>query len=148
MIDHTTIQLALRNKLLTISGSLPAAAQRAWENTKFDPTAGTAYITEQYLPGPMQQVTLGALGELEVLPMYVIGIHAPTDQDILPAGNYADAILQLFAPGTAITAGSDTLYVRRDVAPYRSQLVPNAAAPGFAVTTVTIPLRLRTANTI
>jgi hypothetical protein len=128
----------------TLTVGLPSRC--AWENVALAPSTGTPYVEEQYIPGPMAQVTLGALGELEVLPMYSPRIYVPSNADMLAAGNYADAILTLFAPGTPITVSGATVTVRRDVGPFRGQL--QQAEPGYAVVPVSIPLRLRTSNTI
>lgn len=128
----------------TIAAGLPA--YRAWENVAYEPTAGVPYVTEAYLPGPMSRQTLGTYGELEAMPTYVVRVNVPENTGIGAASQYADALLTLFAPGTAMTVGSDTLRVRADVAPFRGQLLP--VAPGFVSVSVSVPLRLRTANSI
>lgn len=128
----------------TLTVGLPA--QRLWEGAPLTPVAGRPYVVEQYIPGQMRQLTLGTLGELEVTPMYVLQFYGPANTGLGGVGDYADAILTLFAPGTSMTVGSDTLRVRRDVAPYRGQMVH--AEPGWVVVPVNLPCRLRTANTV
>lgn len=123
---------------------LPAG--RAWEATNFEPTTGSPYIEEQYLPGPTQQITLGPLAELEITPMYHVNFFVPSDLGMYAAAKYGDAFLTLFAPRTAIAVGGDTLRVRSDTSPFRGQI--RRAQPGFVVMPVTAPLRLRTANSI
>lgn len=79
--------------------------------------------------------------------MYNLRIYVPANVGIDGALQYADSLLTLFAPGTEITVGSgSTLTVRGDVAPFVGQMMQ--ADAGFAVVPVTVPLRLRTANSI
>lgn len=129
----------------TISAALPA--NRSWTNVVFEPTQGEPWVEEQYLPGPMLRTGLGPTAQLEVRPMYNLRIYVPANVGIDGALQYADSLLTLFAPGTEITVGSgSTLTVRGDVAPFVGQM--QQADAGFAVVPVTVPLRLRTANSI
>ena len=129
---------------VTLTAGLPAL--QLWENIPLTAIVGRPYVAEQYLPGPMRQDTLGPLGGLEVQPVYVVQVYVPENTGIGALGDYGDSILTLFAPGTAMTVGSDTLQVRRDVAPFRGQVI--YPAPGWAMTPVSIPCRIRTANSI
>ena len=128
----------------TLAVGLPA--DRAWENIKLDPTTGSPWVEEQYVPGPMEKVTLGPLGQLEVLPIYAPRIYVPAGSGVGAARSYADAIITLFAPSTSFTVSGHTVVVRSVPAPYSGQLLQ--AGPGFAVVPVTIPLRVRTANSV
>lgn len=138
----------------TLVVELPAT--RVWSNSEpvdadgaaSTITRGTPYFEEQYLPGPMAQETLGKLAQLEVLPQYIPRIFVPSNTGVAAAMKYTTALLALFAPGTAFTlsVSSSTMRVRRDVAPFSGQLAQ--ASPGFAVVPITVPLRLRTANSI
>ena len=141
--DARTAEGAAAGKTLTVG--LPAS--RAFENANFTPVTGVPYVEENYLPGPSSQVTIGPLGELEIFPMYSLKVNVPTLTGINADGRYADALLSLFTPRTAITlSNGDVLRVRTDTGPYRGQRLPSA--PGFSVIPVTIPFRLRTANSI
>ena len=126
----------------TLTVGLPALC--AWENIDVEPTTGRAWAEEQYIPGPMQKITLGALGQLEVLPIYAPKIYVPAGLGVGAARKYADALLTLFAPSTALTVANHTVVVGTVPAPYSGQLLQ--AGPGFAVIPVTIPLRVRTAS--
>lgn len=129
----------------TLTVGLPA--NRAWENLDLTPTVGEPYVQEQYLPGPMSQVTVGPYGELELLPLYVLSIYVVAKTGMLAPAAYADALLNLFTPRTELTlASGDVVRVRGDVSPYRGQLIQDES--GWATLPVTIPLRCRTANTI
>lgn len=144
---------------ITVSGAVPVEgaaggrsltvglpSSRAWENIAFQPTAGVPWVEEQFIPGPTSQVTLGPNGELEVTPMYALYVNLPAETG-LTVKRYVNALRALFAPRTAITlANGDVLRVRSDTGPYAGQL--QQSQPGFAVQPLTIPLRLRTTNSI
>lgn len=128
----------------SLTAGLPS--MQAWENRAFQPTAGVPWVREEYLPGPTAQVTLGPLGELEALPQYAVYVSVAAETG-LTVSRYADALMRLFAPRTAISlANGDVLRVRSDTGPYAGQL--QQSQPGFAVKPVTFPLRIRTANSI
>lgn len=137
-----TPEVAAGGRSLTVG--LPSS--RAWENIAYQPTAGVPWVEEQYLPGPVAQVTIGPNGDLEALPQYVLYVNLPSETG-LTAKRYVTALRTLFAPRTVIPlANGDVLRVRSDVGPYAGQLLQGQ--PGFAVEPFTIPLRLRTANSI
>jgi hypothetical protein len=141
VVGSRTVEASASGRTLTVG--LPAS--RAWENVEYTPTTGVPYVVEEYIPGPMRQVTLGSQGEMEVLPIYAPKVYVPSGLGSGAADAYADALLLWFAPMVSVTIPNGTLRVRSDVAPYRGQLLQNS--PGFAVVPVTIPLRLRTAAT-
>lgn len=132
-------------------------SERAWENRKLTPNAGVPYVEEQFIDGPVQQVTHGPQGVLLAEPMYALLIHVPADTDLTPSV-YADAVIRHFPPRLALPlANGDVVRVRSDVGPFRGQL-QTVAGPyrgqsqtvpaGFVVKPITIPLRLRTTNSI
>lgn len=129
----------------TIAVGLPAL--RAWENVDFTPTAGRWFVDEDYLPGPAEQITLGALGAIETLPQYVLKLYGTANAGASALYKVADALLALFAPRRTLTLSTgDTIAVRTSPAPYRGQLLP--AESGWSLIAVTVPLRSRSANTI
>jgi hypothetical protein len=137
-----TAEAAAGGRSLTVG--LPS--QRAWENVAFQPTAGVPWVREEFLPGPTSQETLGPQGELEATPMYALYVNVAAETG-LTAKRYVQALRVLFAPRTAIVLpNGDILRVRADTGPYAGQL--QQSQPGFAVQPFTIPLRLRSANSI
>jgi hypothetical protein len=144
---------------ITVSGSVPVEgaaggrsltvglpSQRAWENVAFEATAGVPWVREEFLPGPVSQVTLGPLGELVVEPQYLLHVNVP-EETSLTVKRYITALRTLFAPRTAIAlANGDVLRVRSDTAPFPSQL--QQSQTGFAEQLFSVPLRLRTNNVI
>jgi len=136
-----TVEADGAGKTLTVE--LPS--NRAWENIDFDPTAGEPWVEEQFLGGPSSQITTGPNGWLEVDPLYVLQVHAVEGKGVGAPNGYADALLSLFSPLTAMTlTNGDVLRVRTDTGPYRGQLLRRR--PGYATVPVTVPLRLQTLN--
>jgi hypothetical protein len=129
----------------TLSVGLPAS--RAFENSQFTPVTGVPYVEENFLPGPSRRVTIGPLAQLELSPMYSLKVNVPSNTGIVADGRYADALINLFTPSTAITLSSgDILRVRDDTGPYRGQRLPSGS--GFSVVPVTVPFWMRTTNSI
>lgn len=131
--------------------ALPAT--QAWENAELNtttgnPTPGKPWVEEDYMPGGApRQITVGPLGELEYEPLYVLKLYGVAGVGTLALSRYAQAVLSLFPPRTALTLSSgDVLRVRLDQGPYRGQQFQ--IQPGFAVVVVTVPLRIRTRNII
>lgn len=125
-----------------------APSRVSWENIRFSAESGAPFAEEQYLPGPMRQITVGPLGWLELEPQYIVHVFVPTGVGIHASSRYLAALLNLFAPGTAMSlANGDILRVRRDVAPFGSQH-QNDPQGGWVFVPVTIPLRIQTQNTI
>jgi hypothetical protein len=141
-VTPMTAEGATGGRALTVG--LPSS--RAWENIAFEPTAGVPWVREEFLPGPSSQVTIGPTGELVVEPQYVLSVNVPSASG-LTVKRYVNALRLLFAPRTAITlANGDVLRVRSDTSISAGQLLQGE--PGFAVQPFTIPLRLRTQNSI
>jgi len=115
-----------------------------YENISITPTTDTPYCVEEYLPGALAKVTVGAFGELEATPLYVLRLLYPQHTGMTALRRTSDALLTLFAPGTPLTVGSDIARVRSDLAPFPSPITQTE--DGWASCTVTIPLRLRTNN--
>lgn len=119
---------------------------QAWEGIVFEAPVGRWWVEEDYLPGPAFVATVGPGRQLESTPLYVLKLYSPPGYGVLAPYALADALLTHFAAMTPITLSTgDVMRVRGDVAPYRGQLT---VREGYALVTVTIPLRLRTANSI
>jgi len=130
----------------TIAVGLPAL--RAWENLDFTPTSGRWFVEEDYLPGPVAQITLGPLGQVETLPQYVLKIYGLANTSTAALFAMADALLALFPPRQGIVlTDANVVIVNTSPAPYRGQLVQSTDG-AWAVIPITVPCIVRSANTI
>ena len=142
-MDRTlTVEVAAAGKTLAVG--LPLF--REWDNEGLTPTAGSPYVEEELLPGPVVQLTVcKENGKLELTPQYVAHVSVPEGKGSDAASAYADALLSLFKAHSTITLGNgDLLRVEGGTAPYRGQLIQRK--PGWASVPVTIPLRMTTIN--
>lgn len=144
--------------LLTIAGGRTAQASGAgrtlavgmpsrvaYENVAFTPATDEPWFREQYLPGAASKRGLGARGFIEATPLYTVQVCVRPGVDATAIARYTDALLEHFASTTPLTLDNgDIATVRSDVAPGVSQLLHTE--DGWAVQTVTIPLRLTTPN--
>lgn len=119
----------------------------ATENIQYTPTAGWPWIEEQMLSGPTNVITLGEYAWIEHDPLYVLQVHVPEGVGIGAANAYADGIIDLFAPRSSLTlSNGDVARVRTRPGPFRSQV--RQFRTGYATVTVSVPLRIHTANSI
>jgi hypothetical protein len=119
--------------------------RRAWEGVDFTPVSGQPYVTDRWLGGPTTLVTTTRDGWVESTPQYQVQFYTRSGVGMDAGASYADAVLRLFRPGTAITAADGTVArVRGDTGPFRSALTLDT--PGWSVVSVTIPLRAETRN--
>ena len=134
----------------TISVKLPAL--RAFENVALTPVAGRPYITEEFIPATAELVTFPAQGGrmaetgLYVLTWYgLVAVAGIPGIGVSSLRKSVDALKLLYAPGTTLAVGSDTLHVRGDTAVRTGQIIPLA---GWAALQLTVPWRARSVNTI
>jgi len=119
----------------------------AVENVPYEPAAGSPFFEEQLPSGPTHQITLGEFGWIEHDPLYVLQVHVPEGVGIGAPNAYADALIELFAPRTALVlSNGDVARVRTGPGPFRSQI--RQFRTGYATVSVTVPLRIHTANSI
>jgi hypothetical protein len=120
---------------------------RAWENVTTTPVPGRWYIEEDYVPATQQLITMPAnSGTVEERGLYTLKLYGLSGYGVSSIRKAADAVLALFAPGTTVTAASDVVRVRTDVAPWAGQLLPLEG--GWTVVTITVPFAARTTNTV
>lgn len=145
-IDGLTVSRALTVPWFVETGVLSVGlpAIRGYENIPITPVADEPYCEEEYLPGGMTTATLGNFGTLEATPTYVVRLYGPQRTGMDALRRTADALLTHFAPTTPISVAGHTVRVRSDVAPTPSPL--GQTEDGWAVITVSIPLRVQTPN--
>ncbi|MBA3890490.1 MAG: hypothetical protein H0X64_08160 [Gemmatimonadaceae bacterium] len=144
-LNHTAVQLALRNRMLSLGALLPAG--RAYENEAFTPRPGQSYLEEDFVPATSRMIGGPAAGgRMEHAGLYVLRWYALAESGIddRPA---IDALLALFTPGTTVPAGTETVRIPTDFAPNAGGFIPTAD-PGFAACKITIPWRVFSTNTV
>ena len=129
----------------SIAVGLPAL--KAFENQTLTPIPGRPYLEEEYAPSTNRLLSFPAKGgTTEETGLYLLKWYGLANTGVSAVRRAIDALKALFAPGTAIVVGTSTVYVRSDVGPYSSQLIPQGN--GFAVAVLTVPWRVRTQNVI
>jgi len=129
----------------TISVGFPAV--RAFENVTLTPTSGRPYIEEDFVPATNSLLSFPASGgTVEETGLYVIKWYGLSDTGVSALRKSVDALKALFAPGTTLTAGSNTVRVRGDTATQAGQIIPLAG--GWSVLTLTIPWRAYSVNQV
>lgn len=141
-VAGTTTETAASGRTLAVG--LPSTA--GWENIPITPVAGTPYIEERYVPATSRLISLPASGgQMEDTGLYVLDWYAPANVGLQALTASADALLALFAPGTALTVASGVeVRPRTDVAPFRGGVRQDR--PGWAAISITIPWRLSYLN--
>lgn len=141
--EGRSAEVAAAGRRLTVG---PPAA-RAWENEDFTPPAdGRGYLAESFVPATSQLRTIPRVGGLrELTGLYILRLFGPANAGAAALRRLADAIDAVLTPGTPLTLGNgDVVYVRGDVGPSTSQILPGAA--GWAFLPLTVPWRLDTVN--
>jgi hypothetical protein len=129
----------------TLSVGIPAT--RAFENVTVSPDPTRPFIEEDYSPATNRLISLPASnGTLEETGLYVLKWYGLSNTGISAIRKSVDALKALFAPGTSLTAGAHTVYVRSDTSVQCSQMLPQGN--GWTVCVLTIPWRARSQNTI
>lgn len=119
---------------------------QGWDNVALEPVSGRPYIEEQLVPATRTLRSFPSTGgTLEDTGLYVIRWYGKADTGLRAIADAADAVLELFKPGTTLPVDTDvTVRVRSDLGPYRGQI--HADRPGWSVVTITIPWILSSVN--
>lgn len=122
-------------------------ALRAWENVTLIPITGRPYFEEDFVPATSELLTMPSQGgTVEETGLYVLKIYGLSNTGISALRKTVDALKRLFAPGTVLTAGTDTVRMRADVATQTGQILPLEG--GWSVLVLTIPWRATSLNVI
>jgi hypothetical protein len=128
----------------TISVGFPS--QRALENVPLsNPDVTRPYVEEDFVPATTTLMGSKTGGSVEETGLYVLKWYGLPGIGETALRKSAHALKLLFAPGTRLTAGSDTVSVRGDVGPQTGQIIP---LTGWSVLVLTIPWRAYTQNVV
>jgi hypothetical protein len=104
---HADLRAAFREALLTIKG-LP---DQHWEARRYQPTKGTAYVSEQFRPISSVVRATGIGGTIAHTCTANFTLHYPADEGTLSIDVMAAKIMDKFSPGSSLAYGASTAVV-------------------------------------
>lgn len=107
-MNWAAIQQALETTINGLNLGLPIA----WENVKFDPRPGTAFLRVLHQPIDTEKLNVGTTGVMMTSGFMVLGLNYPAGIGSGVALAKADTIAAAFKPGTSIAAGGGDIVVR------------------------------------
>ena len=112
------IRAALEQQVANVSG-IPSTGNRAWENVKFIPTTGTAWVRMALVPVTSRPAVLGPAPQIRHDGSFLVTLHLPEGTGAAGADALADAVRAAFTVDTGLTSGGTTVrfqYAERSVA--------------------------------
>ena len=128
----------------TLSVGIPLG--RAFDNKKFQGSAGRPYIEEDYVPATSTLLGTKNGGYVYEEGLYVIKWYGLEDKGTGGIRKPVNALKALFAPGSVVFASGLPVRVRADTTVKSGQILPQG--DGCAVCTVTVPWRAETINVV
>ena len=122
------IRAALEQQIATISG-IPSSANRAFENAKFIPTTGTAWVKMALVPVNSRPAVMGPAPQIRHDGSFFVTLHMPEGTGPAGADALADAVRAAFTVDTGLTSGGTTVRFR-----YSERGVAVLDAPWYIVT--------------
>lgn len=86
---------------------------REWEGTEFIPQTGQPWVRERFRPLVSQPRALGAGGTVQHTMTGNLSLFYPARRGTLAVERMAGAVLDLFAPGTALAYGGNSGFVQQ-----------------------------------
>lgn len=99
-----SIRAALEQQIANVSG-IPSSANRAWENVRFIPTTGTAWVRMALIPTTARPATRGPSPQIRRDGQFLVTAHLPEGDGPAAADALADAIASAFTTDTDLTSG-------------------------------------------
>lgn len=120
-------------------------ATRGFDNKRVKPISGRPYIEEEFVPGghSLMGTTSGMNNEDGTYRIRYYGIEG---KGIAGIRKWIDALKALYAPGTNLVAGANTVRVRTDSSVRSTQIIP--LQNGWAYSTLIVPWWALSNNTI
>ncbi len=119
---------------------------RVWENISKTPPMDRWYVDEEYVPGPSELLGQRSGGDVIETGTYRLRFYGLANYGDLALMKVTDAAKALFAPATALTAGSNKVRVRSDQGPFCGQVLP--LGNGRTYRAVVVPWWAETVNQI
>jgi len=139
---------------LTVEATAPARTLqalmptgRAYDNLNFTPTANRPWVNQSLVTGPsVLRSGPASGGTREDTGLFIVHWYALANTGAAALRKSVQAVAALFTSGTALAAGSHTVHVRGDVAP--SYSAPRAVNGGWVLSTLSVPYRVYSTNTL
>lgn len=109
MTVYADIRRALEVQLATIVAG--GAPEIAWENERFEPTVGAAWLRPVFAPQSSRPTDVTASGLKRYDGTFLVDVFAPQGNGPAAADVLAASVIAAFAPGTPLTKGSVTVQV-------------------------------------
>lgn len=111
MTAYSDIRAALEQRVITVTG-FPNAANRAWENVRFEPTDGTTWARMTLAPSSSRPAVRGASPQILYEGLFLCDIFAPEGTGPNAAETLADAVRDAFTVDDVLTQGSTNVRFR------------------------------------
>lgn len=129
-MSNKAVRDALENRLKALVGtSVPIA----WENKRFAPTVGTAYLSARLLPAQTANPSYGGVHKRES-GVYRVNVCFPAGTGSGAAMGWAETLRDGFKRGTSLASGGVTVRILRD--PY---IAPAVEQPDW----YTVPVQVQ-----
>jgi len=111
MTAHTDIRAALESEIANVSG-IPSAANRAWENMRFAPTTGTAWVRMTLIPAASRPAANGSDPQLLYEGLFQVDLFVPEADGPSAADTLADAVRDRYKVGVTLTKNTTNVRFR------------------------------------
>lgn len=122
MSAFNDIRQALEIQIASVTG-IPDASHRAWENVRFTPVTGEAWVRMRLQPTSRRAAARGDQAQDRFQGLFIVDVFQPLDKGPSIADTLADAICDAY--NTQITLTRNTTTVRFDYSE-RSAGIPDA----------------------
>lgn len=110
MSIYGDIRAALESQVSSVSG-IPSAANRAWQNVRFEPTTGTTWVRMTLNPSRRRPQDVTATGLQRYDGLFLVDVFAPEANGPAAAETLADAVVDSFEAGTVLSSGGQTIEI-------------------------------------
>lgn len=142
----TTTAPAVEAEAASRSLSVGIPSLRSMENVSLTPVGGRPYYEEDFVPATATLLGSKSGGYVYDTGLYVAKWYGLSGVGISALRKSVDALKALFAPGTALVAGSSVVRIPGDISPQTGQIIPLSG--GWAALTLRVPWVVESINQV